>query len=58
MPTNVIASALLLVAVVFELGADVLCKQWALKNIPLLPAAGVMIYVISMILWATSMRLE
>ena len=44
MSQKVLVVAVLLVAVLLELAADILCKEWALKHAPVLIAGGVLSY--------------
>lgn len=51
-------AALLTIAVLLELVADILFKQWAMKNHILLILGGVFVYGVSTVLWAFSLKYE
>ena len=50
--------SLILLAVLFEVAADILFKKWSVDNRSLLLAIGVLLYMIGTVAWAYSLKLE
>ena len=51
-------SALILVAVIFEVVADILFKKWSIESRNILFSVGLLVYFIGTIFWAVSLKYE
>ena len=58
MNERLIALTLIFVAVIIEVGADILLKKWSLDNKKILLCIGLGVYLIGTIFWAFSLKYD
>jgi multidrug transporter EmrE-like cation transporter len=56
--TKLIFFVLALLAVIFEIVADVLFKEWSINNKNLILGLGIVLYAIGTVFWAYSLKHE
>ena len=53
-----LSTILILIAVVFEVGADILFKEWSLQHKQLLFYSGLGVYFVGTVFWAYSLKFD